>query len=213
MRIKFIASFCALTLAALMAGCADGSNTANTNTATSNTVATTTTTTTNTNTDTVTPASASNNESTIAEETDASGNRVQTRTFKNNRRVSKVVVMTTKAGKRTVKVYPQGNGAPRDLPEGKIENALEASGDAIADAAGFVADKAEDAANATKKGINEIGDKAEDAGDKAVKGAKVVGDKAEDVGGKAVQGAKKVGEKTVEGAKKAGSKIKDAVTP
>lgn len=140
----------------------------------------------------------------ITTSVDASGTRTETRTFRNNPHISRVVV-TTRDGRRTVKAYSP-SGEEREVTTD--DNVLEATGDKIASAAGFVADKAEDVAG-------ETADKAEDVGDKTVSGAKKVGtvtaDKAEDVGDKAVSTSKKVGEKTVEGAKKVGSETKKAV--
>jgi hypothetical protein len=147
----------------------------------------------------------------ITTSVDANGVRTETRTFKNNPRISRVVV-TTRDGRRTVKAYSP-SGEEREVTTD--ENVLEATGDKVASAAGFVADKTEDA-------VGEAADKAEDVGDKTVSGAKKVGteakkvgdeaaDKAEDVGDKTVSGAKKVGDKTVEGAKKVGSETKKAV--
>jgi hypothetical protein len=137
--------------------------------------------------------------------TDASGTRTDTRTFKDHSRIERVTVSTTRSGVRTVKAVSKSG---EEKVVNTTEDVLQASGDAIADAAGFVADKGEDA-------IGEAGDKAEDVGDKTVSGAKKVGatvaDKAEDVGDKTVSGAKKVGDKTVEGAKTAGSATKKAV--
>lgn len=178
-------------LAALAAGCArneavDANQTANANAGTSPTT-------------TVGP-----DNSEITTTVDANGNRTETRTFRNNPRISRVVV-ETRDGRRTVRAYSP-SGEERQV--NTEENVLEATGDRIAAAAGFVADKGEDA-------IGEVGDKAEDVGDKTVSGAKKVGseaaDKAEDVGDKTASGAKKVGEKTVEGAKKVGSETKKAV--
>lgn len=142
-------------------------------------------------------------DSVIVTHTDESGVKTETRTFKNNPRVSKVVVTTTADGRRTVRAHsPTGTEKVVD----NVANALDETGDAIASAAGWTADKA-------KVGLNEAGDKLEDAKDKTVSGAKVVGDKLEDVGDKTASGAKKIGNKTVEGAKKAGSAVKKAVTP
>jgi hypothetical protein len=67
-------------------------------------------------------------------------------------------------------------------------DALEETGDAIVDAAGFVAEKTVDAAKATKEGAKKVGEKTADT-------------------------AKTVGEKTAEGAKKTGKAITKAVTP
>ena len=176
-------------LAALAAGCARneaGDQTANANATTSPTT-------------TVGP-----DNSEITTSVDANGNRTETRTFRNNPRISRVVV-TTRDGRRTVRAYSP-SGEEREVTTD--ENVLEATGDKVAAAAGFVADK-------TKDAVGEAADKAEDVGDKTVSGAKKVGseaaDKAEDVGDKAVSGTKKVGEKTVEGAKKVGSETKKAV--
>jgi hypothetical protein len=147
----------------------------------------------------------------ITTSVDANGVRTETRTFKNNPRISRVVV-TTRDGRRTVRAMSP-SGEEREVKTD--DNVLEATGDKVAAAAGFVADKGEDA-------LGEAADKTEDVGDKTVSGAKKVGsetkkvgaeaaDKAEDVGDKTVSGAKKVGNKTVEGAKKVGSETKKAV--
>lgn len=142
---------------------------------------------------------------------DANGNRTETRVFKNNPRISKVVV-TTHNGQRTVRATSP-SGEEREVKTD--ENVLEATGDKVASAAGFVADKAEDVPGETKSAAEKVGDKAGDVKDKTVSTTKKVGsataDKAEDVGDKTVSTSKKVGEKTVEGAKKAGSETKKAV--
>lgn len=150
-------------------------------------------------------------DSEITTSVDASGTKTETRTFRNNPHISKVVV-TTRDGKRTVKAYSP-SGEERVVET--TENALEATGEAIAKSAGFVADKGEDA-------IGEAGDKAEDVkdqaqkvGEKTVDKSKEIGEKTVDVtkkaGEKTVEGAKKVGDKTVEGAKKAGSAVKKVI--
>ena len=128
----------------------------------------------------------------ITTTTDANGVKTETRVFRNNPRISRVVVTTDRDGRRTVRAY-SATGDGKEVND--VGDALEVTGDKIADAAGWVADK-------TKDGVVEAGDKLEDVGDKTVSGAKKVG-----------EGAKKVGEKTVEGAKKTGSAIKKAVTP
>lgn len=121
---------------------------------------------------------------------DSNGIKTETRVFHNNPRVSKVVV-TTRDGKRTVTVFAP-SGEARELNKNEPEDVLEATGTAIADAVGFVADK-------------------------TVAGAKTVGDKTVDtaktVGEKTASGTKTVIEKTGEGAKKTGRAIKKAVTP
>lgn len=128
----------------------------------------------------------------ITTSVDANGVKTETRVFKNNPRVAKVVV-TTRDGRRTTTVYAP-SGESKELKE-EVGDALVATGNAIADGVGWTADKAEDVAGETKNA------------------AKEVGDKAEDVAGETKNAAKKVGEKTVSGAKKAGSAIKKAVTP
>jgi hypothetical protein len=138
--------------------------------------------------------------------TEENGVVTQTRTFKSGR-VEKVVV-TTRDGKRTARVYARDTGEIRALPEDKIDTALTATGDAIASAAGFVADKAGDVGHATVEGAKTAGEKTAE-GAKAVGGAAAEG--AKTVGNKTVEGAKAVGDKTAEGAKKVGSAVKNAV--
>lgn len=135
-------------------------------------------------------------DSVITTTTDASGAKTETRVFHNNPRVSRVVV-TTRDGKRTTTVYGPNDEA-KDLKDETVD-VLVAAGNAIADAAGFVAEKTVDLADKTKEGAKTVGEK-------TAEGAKTVAEKTK-------EGAKKVGEKTVEGAKKTGSAIKKAVTP
>jgi hypothetical protein len=156
----------------------------------------------NTNADeTITTTGPDNSE--IVTTTDSTGTRTETRTFRDNPRVSRVVV-TTRDGRRTVRVYSKA-GEEKELTE-EVGDALALTGDKIADAAGWVADK-------TTAGVNEVGDKLEDVGDKAKSVGREVGDKAEDVGDKTASTAKTVGKKTVSGAKKTGKAIKKVVTP
>ena len=110
----------------------------------------------------------------------------ETRVFRDNPRLSKVVV-TTHEGTRTVRVYST-TGEEKELNKSDSRDVLEETADVIVDAAGFVAEKTVDAAKATKEGAKKAGEKT-------------------------AEGAKKVGEKTGEGAKKAGKAIKKAVTP
>jgi hypothetical protein len=166
-------------------------------------------------------ASPAPDNSEVTTSVSADGTRTETRVFRNNPRVSKVVV-TTRNGTRTVRATSP-SGEEREV--NNVENALEATGDAIADGAGFVADKSVDVAKEAADKTEDVGDKAVDTGkkvgdktvegaktvaDKTVEGAKTVGDKTVDgaktVGDKTVDGAKTVGDKTVEGAKKVGSK-------
>ena len=88
-----------------------------------------------------TTATAPDN-SEITTSVDANGTRTETRTFKNNPRISRVVV-TTRDGRRTVKAYSP-SGEEREV--NTDDNVLEATGDKVADAAHFVADKSKDVA-------------------------------------------------------------------
>jgi hypothetical protein len=169
---KKILTILAVAMLAVSAGC---NQTDNANATATNVNATAPTTTTR--------AGADNSE--ITTTTDANGVTTETRVFKNNPRVSRVVVTTDRSGRRTTRVYsPSGTEKVVD----NIGNALDETGDAIANAAGWTVEK-------TKEGATEVGDKLEDVKDETAKGAK------------------KVGKKTAEGAKKAGKAIKDAVTP
>jgi hypothetical protein len=160
---------------------------------------------TNANTDTANVAGPDNSE--ITTTTDNTGTRTETRVFRANPRVSKVVV-TTRNGQRTVKVYSK-TGEERELKD-EVGDALTATGDKIANAAGFVADKTETAIDKTKEGAktvaNETADKAEDVAHETKQGAKTVANKTVDV-------SKTVANKTKAGAKKTGRTIKKIVTP
>jgi len=225
MRLKIIIGSCVVFASLVNFGCekTEAPTTTNANMEATNTATTTTTTSTTATANTEQPsaeqARPAPDESEITT-TRESGVTTETRTFKNgNSRVEKVVV-TTREGKRTARVYPR-TGEPRDLPESKVESALTTTGNAISDGAGYVADKTKDAASATKEGagkvINKTGDTAKIVGEKTYEGGKTVvektGDTAKTVGKKTGEGAKVVGEKTVEGAKKTGRAIKNAVTP
>ncbi len=170
MRNKILAIL-AVAMLAVSAGC---NQTDNANTTATNVNAAPTTT---------TVAGADNSEITTTVNPD--GVKTETRVFKNNPRVSRVVVTTDRSGSRTTRVY-SATGTEKVVDN--VGDALNETGDAIATAAGWTVDK-------TKEGVNEVGDKLEDVKDQTAKGAKTVG------------------KKTAEGAKKAGKAIKDAVTP
>ena len=157
---------------------------------------------------TITTTGPDNSE--IVTTTDSTGTRTETRTFRDNGRVARVVV-TTRDGRRTVKVYSK-TGEEKELTQ-EVGDVLTATGDKIADAAGWVAANSETVVDKTKEGLNEIGDKAEDVGDKAKSVGKEVGDKAEDVGDKTRSTAKTVANKSADAAKKTGRTIKKVVTP
>jgi hypothetical protein len=173
LRQKLLIGVAATMLAAATAGCTTTDNvnaTANTNTAPV------------TATDTTRPGP---DNSEITTSVDANGVRTETRVFHNNPRVARVVV-TTRNGQRTTTIYAP-NGTSKDLKE-ETADALAATGNALADAAGFVAEKTVDLADKAKEGATTVGEKT-------------------------AEGAKTVGEKTAEGAKKTGKAIKKAVTP
>ena len=149
---------------------------------------------------TTTQAAADNSE--IITTTDSSGTQTQTRVFRDNPRIAKVVV-TTRDGRRTTTVYSK-TGESKEIND--AGDVLNATGDKIADAAGWVAAKTEPA-------VNEVGDKAEDVGDKAVSVGKEVGDKAEDVADKTKSTAKTVANKSTDAAKKTGKTIKKVIDP
>src|SRR6266498_1776801 len=88
-------------------------------------------------------------DSEITTSIDASGVKTETRVFHNNPRVAKVVVIT-RDGKRTTTIYAP-SGESKDLKE-EAGDALVATGNALADAAGFVAEK-------TVEGAKTVGEK------------------------------------------------------
>jgi hypothetical protein len=185
---KILATVALATVAVGSIGCSSTNDNANANANATEAVATNTT-------------RAGADDSEIITSVDANGVKTETRVFHTNPRVSKVVV-TTRDGKRTVTVYAP-SGEARELNKNEPEDVLEATGTAIADAVGFVADK-------TVEGAKTVGDKtvagAKTVGDKTVEGAKTVGQKT-------AEGTKTIVEKTGEGAKKTGRVIKKAVTP
>lgn len=158
---------------------------------------------------------------------EAGGVKTETRTFRGEGGRVERVVVTTRDGKRTGRVYSR-SGEVKDLSESDVERALDATGDTLADAAGFVADKSKDAASATKEGVETAAEKtgefASEAKDRTEGAVKKTGEAAKTVGEKTAEGAKTAaektgdaaktaGKKTAEGAKKVGGAIKDAVTP
>jgi hypothetical protein len=162
---------------------------------------------------TQTPATrpgADNSEITTA--TDVSGTKTETRVFRDNKRVSRVVV-TTRNGTRTVRAYST-KGEEKDLKDETVD-ALEATGEKVADAAGFVGDKGEDIAGETKDAAGQVKDKAKEVGEtvkeKSVTAGEKTADGARTVADKTVEGAKTVGSKTKEGVKKAGSAVKKII--
>ena len=148
--------------------------------------------------------------------TNENGVKTETRTFKNNPRISKVVV-TTRDGKKTVKVYSP-SGEEREV-KSDPEKALSATGEAIADSAGFVKDKStevgektvdvsKDVVDKTKEGTKDVADKTKSGTEKVINKSvdttKTVANKTKDTG-------KTVVNKTAEGAKKTGNALKKVI--
>ncbi len=227
MRIKIIAGSSALALSLAALGCDPASNANINGNLNANTTAVANTAVTNTESATTTAAVRQAPDNSEIEVMDAGGVKTETRTFRGESGQVERVVVTTRDGKRTARVYSR-SGEVRDLPESDVERAFEATGDALGTAAGFVVDKSKDAASATKEGLGKAADKTGDfvegAADKTGSAAKKTGEAAKTVGEKTADGAKTVaektgdaaktaGKKTAEGAKKAGGAIKDAVTP
>lgn len=182
-----------VTVGVLAAGCQrtqDATSNANTNANVDSNSAMTTTT------------GSDNSEITTTNE---NGVRTETRTFRNNPRVSRVVV-TTRDGNRTVKVYSPG-GEEREM-KSTPERALDATGDAIADSVGFVKDKSVDVADKTVDVSKTVADKTVDTTktvvDKTKQGSKSVADKTVDT-------TRTVAGKTRTAAKKTGKAIKKVV--
>ena len=149
----------------------------------------------------------------ISTKIDANGVRTEERVFHNNPKIARVVV-TTKNGTRSVKAYSP-SGEEREVDSSKTEDVMAATGDKVAAAAGFVADKSEDVAGEAKDIGQTAADKTKSVGDKTVDTAKTVGSKsvegAKVVSDKSVEGAKTVSSKAVSGAKKAGKAVKKVI--
>src|SRR5215467_4301988 len=143
-----------VSLATFAASCShtDTTSNTNTNTNTGNTAATTTTT-------------EGPDNSTITT-TNENGVRTETRTFRDNPRISKVVVTTTKDGNKTVRAYsPSGEEVEvKSAPE----KALDATGSAIADSAGWAKDKGGDVVDKTKETGKTVGEKTAEGTEKVV---------------------------------------------
>jgi ABC-type glycerol-3-phosphate transport system substrate-binding protein len=183
-----IAALAILATACSQANESNGNTNAAANTNTSNTASTS-----------ITTTGPDNSE--ITTTTDSNGVKTETRTFKDNPRVSRVVV-TTHNGNRTVQVY-SASGEQKDVSNNEPPDVLHATGDAIADGAGWVKDKSVTAYDKTKEGTEKVADTTVDTTKKV---AKKVGDKTVDT-------TETVVDKTKEGAKKTGTAIKTVVTP
>src|SRR5436305_12115049 len=217
---KILTGVCALALAALAAGCSQNNETVNANVANANAVAANTAATGTGENGNATAETRSGPDDTEIRTETADGVTTETRTFKDpNSRVEKVVV-TTRDGKRTARVYYRDKTA-RELPEGDVGRALDATGDALASAGGKVVDVSKDVgstvADKTGDAAHAVGDKAGDVKDATVQGAKTAGrataNAADEAGEKTASGAKKAAKATAKGAKKVGGAIKNAITP
>ena len=149
----------------------------------------------------------------VTTKVDANGVKTEERVFHKHPRIARVVV-TTNNGTRSVKAYSP-SGEEREVNKNETEDVLEASGDKVADAAGFVADKSKDVAGKAKDVGVATKEKTEGVAEKTVDVSKTVANKsvegATTVKIKSVEGAKTVSSKTVSGAKKAGSAIKKII--
>ena len=208
---RLLCGACALALAAVAAGCnSDTANSNNTNTAVASNVNAS-----NTNAEVAATKQTLPDGSVITTET-VNGVKTETRTFSDPQGRVERVVVTTRDGKKTARVYYRDKTV-RELPDNEVERALSATGDAIVSAGGKVVETSKDVGAAVADKAEDIPSEADDAARATAKGAKKVGtetaDKAEDVGGATVNGAKKAGKATAKGAKKVGGAIKDAVTP
>lgn len=213
---RFLCGACALALAALAAGCGDNSETTNAGNVNSNAAVVTNTNASNINASApVVATRTAPDGSTITTET-ANGVTTETRSFSDPKGRVERVVVTTRDGKKTARVYYRDKSV-RELPDNEVERALTATGDAIVSAGGKVVEVSKDAGAAVADKVEDVPSEADDAARATAKGAKKVGtetaDKAEDVGGATVNGAKKAGKATAKGAKKVGGALKDAVTP
>jgi PAB1-binding protein PBP1 len=154
---KLLIGFAIAMLAAASAGCSTTDNAnANANANANSAVASNTT-----------QPGPDNSE--ITTSVDANGVKTETRVFHNNPRVAKVVV-TTRDSKRITTVYAP-SGQSKDLKE-EAGDALSATGNAIADAAGFLAEKTVDIADKTKEGAKTVGEKTAEGAKKAGKAIK-----------------------------------------
>jgi hypothetical protein len=148
----------------------------------------------------------------ITTKVDDNGVKTEERVFRGNPKIARVVV-TTRSGNRTVKAYSP-RGEEREI-KSNDEDVLHATGDKVAAAAGFVADKGEDVAGEVKDAGSAVKEKAEPIVEKTGDTAKNVGEKtaegAKTVGEKTVDGAKTVGNKTVSGTKKVGKAVKKII--
>ncbi|MGI8782751.1 MAG: hypothetical protein ACR2L2_03755 [Acidobacteriota bacterium] len=163
--------------------------------------------------------------STVEIQTAPDGTKTEVRTFKSGD-VVRVTRTTPTTGRRTARVELRDNRTVDLDDDSAIENAMEATGDAIAAAAvktwevtknvgAEVADKSEDVGEAVGKGAvkagKEVADKTEDAGGAIGSGAKKVGRGAVTVGKEVADKTEDAAQATAKGAKKLGRKIKKAV--
>lgn len=141
--------------------------------------------------------------STVAVSTAPDNTKTEVRTFETGE-IARVTRVTRPDGTRTATVeYRDGRKVELE-DESAIEQAMEATGDAIAEAADATWEK-------SKEIGEEVGDKSEDVADKTADVSKKVAeetkDTAETVYDKSKKGAKKVGK----GIKKVAGKVKDKI--
>jgi hypothetical protein len=148
----------------------------------------------------------------ITTKVDDNGVKTEERVFQGNPKIARVVV-TTRSGNRSVKAYSP-RGEEREIKNNN-EDVLHATGDKVAAAAGFVADKGEDVVGEAKDVGSAVKEKTEPVAEKTADTAKDVGSKTADgakkVGEKTADGAKTVADKTVSGTKKVGKAVKKII--
>lgn len=225
MRLRLMGGVCALALAVFAAGCAEQANT-NMSSATNANVATAG----------GAQSAPDNSEIVRAEE---GGVVTETRTFRDPNAPVERVVVTTREGRRTARVYYRNEPEPIELAEDKVADALTATASAVADFGRAVGSRASDAAAATREGAETVGERAADGaravGERTADGARAVGERTADGARTAAsatrEGAETVGERTADGARaagrgvqrgaratgrgarRAGTAVRDAVTP
>ena len=193
---KLFMNGCVLSAAVFIVGCTKTTPTTNVNLSTNSNSAESSSNETAAANESVTRPGPDNSE--ITTSVDAGGIKTETRVFKRNRRVDRVIV-TTRQDSRTVHVYSR-SGRVKELPQDKSQGGvLNQTGDAIADAAGFVEEKSSEVAKKTGEETKNVKEKTEEA--------------TKNVAEKTAETAKKVGEKSKEGAKKTGKAIKKVVNP
>src|SRR4051794_7802105 len=133
---RFLCGACALALAAVAAGCGQNSETTNANNSNTTVASNVNASSANTSGTTASATRTMPDGSVITTET-TNGVTTETRTFSDPQGRVERVVVTTRDGKKTARVYYRDKTV-RELPDNKVERALSATGDAIVSAGGKV---------------------------------------------------------------------------